>query len=141
MDRRSARNTAIKRIVTAAPDTMAPEKSETVPRIAPPDVWAEAVAAATNVNRVETRGIRFGERRCILSGLSDFLHFTPFRGVKSVIEHTNSRRTLQAAQAPLFEQTTASRCLNNVDTRRNIDMYRSVFKTTSVATAGKLDAL
>jgi hypothetical protein len=34
---------------------MAPEGSETVPRIDPPDVWAEAVAAVMTANSVETQ--------------------------------------------------------------------------------------
>jgi hypothetical protein len=48
-------------MVIVAPDTRAPEGSETVPRIAPPDVWAEAVAAVMNANSVETQRVGCGK--------------------------------------------------------------------------------
>jgi hypothetical protein len=62
-------------IMIPAPGTEAPEGSETVPRIAPPDVWAEAVAAVMTVNNVETQLagrwkqllILFGPIRCPVS--------------------------------------------------------------------------
>jgi hypothetical protein len=38
-----------------APGTEAPDGSKTVPRIAPPDVWADTVAAVMTTNSVETQ--------------------------------------------------------------------------------------
>ena len=42
-------------MMITAPGTEAPAGSETVPRIDPPYVWAEAVAAVMTANSVETQ--------------------------------------------------------------------------------------
>src|SRR5271163_349618 len=51
-----------------APGTEAPEGSETVPRIAPPDVWAEAVAAVMTANSIETQRTGCWKQLFILFG-------------------------------------------------------------------------
>jgi len=63
----------------SAPGTQAPEGSETIPRIARPDVWAEAVAAVITANSVEAQRAACWKELFILFGSIRFpVILTPF---------------------------------------------------------------